>query len=101
MKYFFEVGQSYTEVTPESCEQGDVSDSGWEVEKSNEWTLRDILRELEKQGIEHVSVNKNSLDVYGWFSTICYETGTEKQLCLHIDGNERNIKRILKLIEVM
>ena len=98
MKKLFLVGQTYSEVTPESAEHGDFSDSGWEQEKSNDWTLRDILRAVRDQGAESIQAHNDSLTIYGWFSTECYQTGTEKQLCLHITAKPHNIKRIEKII---
>lgn len=98
-KYFFTVGQTYTEVTPESASDGDFSDAGWEVEKTNDWTIDDILRALNDQGVEHIESGTLSISIYGWTSTICYRTATDKQLCLHIDGTERNIARLNKIIK--
>lgn len=98
MRKLFLVGQTYSEVTPESAEHGDFSDSGWEREKSTDWTLRDILRAVRDQGAESVQACANTLTIYGSFSTECYKTGTEKQLCLHITAKPQIIKRLEKII---
>lgn len=98
-KYFFTVGQTFSEVTPESAELGDWSDHGWEREPSKEWTIAEILREIKNQGVEHISDNGSSLDVYGHFYTSCYRTGTDRQECLHIGGAPRNIRRLLKFLK--
>jgi hypothetical protein len=99
MKPLFLVGQTYSEVTPESAEQGDFSDTGWEQETSPDWKLADILRAIRDQGAEEIQAHGDSLTIYGWTSTVCYKTATEKQLCLHIEAKPQVIKRLKKLIE--
>lgn len=99
-RHFFTVGQTYSEITPESAEHGDFSDTGWEREKTNDWTIEDILRALRDQGCEEISSHGSELTIYGWYSTECYKTGTEKQLCLHVSGAPKNIARLMKILKL-
>lgn len=98
-RHFFTVGQTYSEITPESASRGDFSDTGWEREKTNDWTIEDIIRALRDQGCEEISPHGSSVSIYGGYSTECYRTGTEKQLCLHISGAPKNISRLLKILK--
>ena len=95
----FKVGISYSEVTPESAKHGDFSDTGWDREPEDNWSLTDFLREVENQGYEHISGYGSSIDIYGSFYTDCYQTGTERQTCIHVSGPERQIKRLIKILE--
>jgi hypothetical protein len=98
-KSLFTVGQSYSETSPESVEQGDFSDHGWEFEPEPGFSLSDLLWEIKKQGIESIEERGDSLDIYGHWHVESYRTGEEKQTCIHVKGSERVIARILKIIE--
>jgi hypothetical protein len=98
-KSLFTVGQSYSETSPESVEQGDFSDYGWEFEPESSFSLSDLLWEIKKQGIESIEEGRDSLDIYGYWYVKSYRTGEEKQTCIHVKGSERVIARILKIIE--
>lgn len=98
MKKLFSVGQTYSETTPESAALGDYSDTGWEIETSNDWTLKDIVRAVRDQGCDHIQGHGSYLYIYGWTYTPCYKTGTDRQLCLHIASSPRAIKRLEKII---
>ena len=98
MKHFFKISQTFTEVTPESAEYGDFSDGGYEMEEQDDYTVKDILRLVRAQGCEEISAHGNTLTIYGFWSTECYQTATEKQLCVHIKGTERNLVRLKNII---
>lgn len=99
MKPLFNVAQTYSEWTPESAEHGDFSDTGFEQEYSTDWKLKDILRAIEDQGVDHIQDDGCTLSIYGWSYTSCYRTGTERELCLHIEASPRIINRLKKLIK--
>lgn len=98
MKHFFNLSQTYSEVTPESAEHGDFSDTGYELAQ-DDYNIKDILQLIRDQGNEELSICGDTLRIYGWYSTQDYQTMTEKQLCLHIKGNARNLNRLKKIIE--
>jgi hypothetical protein len=98
-KSLFTVGQSYSETSPESVEQGGFSGNGWEFEPEEGFSLADLLWEIKKQGIESIEKGRDSLDIYGYWQVESYRTGEEKQTCIHVKGSERVIARVLKIIE--
>ena len=95
------IHKTFCEITPESAENGDFSDSGyhWENEPVT-------FKEL----IEIIECHKNSScypvepSVYTWFSNDfeieCYETMTERQDSIHYsdDNSSRNVKYWVKAI---
>lgn len=74
----------FSEITPESAEFGDFSDSG--VYENGVASLRDIIYTATRLGIRGNSKN----DSTGWwssgFDTQDYSTGTEREYTLHIEG---------------
>jgi len=98
MKQLFTVSQTYQAVTPESCELGDFKDQGFIFEDAS-YSIKDILYELRQQGIEHIDSFNDSINIYGWTSTIDYKTGEDETKCLHIKAKPRYIKRLLKVLE--
>ncbi len=98
MKPLFTVSITYSEVTPESASIGDFSDTGFLREDETNWRLKDIIKEVENQGVEYIQDNHNSLSVYGGFSIRDYYNGIEREECIHIDASPRNIKRILSIL---
>lgn len=96
-KYQYSV--TYQTITPESAENGDFDDSGFEVEKTID-ELQDILQEaVNRYYIHEPSSTKNGKPVSGtWWSSVSpntdrdyFEKGIEKYYSLHvsnIDGTE-------------
>lgn len=100
-KYQYSV--TYQTITPESAEEGDFDDSGFEVEKTID-ELQDILQEaVNRYGIHEPSSTKNengisSVTAGCWWSSVSpdnnrdyFEKGIEKYYSLHIynvDGSE-------------
>ena len=97
-KSLFTVGQSYSETSPESVEQGDFLGHGWEFKPEEGFSLADLLWEINKQGIRSIENRGNSLDIYGHWHVESYQTGEEKQTCIHVKGSKRVIARVLKII---
>jgi len=91
----FKVSKTYQVITPESAEIGDHADQGFEYE-NNEFTLRELLKEIENGGFVENSGR--------WLSTVDperdYQTGEETFYNLHIETSERNYERICKLAKV-
>lgn len=98
MKTLFKVSQTYSTVTPESCEVGDFEDSGFEYQ-DYDMSLRDVLREIKDNGTESIELLNNELRIYGFTYTIDYKTGEDKTTCLHICGKPSHLKRLKNIIE--
>jgi hypothetical protein len=80
---YFYYGVSFNQITPESAEDGDYSDSGWTVEKT-EGTLDDVLSDARSYGIQP----RGRLDATSWWESDYsqdYRTGEEEQHSLHVD----------------
>jgi hypothetical protein len=97
-KLIFKVGQTFGEITPESAENGEYSDQGWERETSTDWRLKDIIRAVEDQGLEHVECHGSHLTIYGWSHITCFKTCTERSLCLHVESSPRVISRLHRIL---
>jgi hypothetical protein len=95
----FSVSQTFSETTPESVEAGDYSNTGWEFKPTFDFSLADLLYEIKSQGVEHVQHLPEQISIYGPWVVQSYQTGEEKQNCLHIRATPRVIKRILKIIK--
>lgn len=98
MKALFTVSQTFDEVTPESAEIGDFSDSGFEIEETTDYRLTDLINLINEQGVQHIQINGESMSIYGNNFTECYKTATEKTLTVHVKAKVRNIKRIEYII---
>lgn len=98
MKTLFKVGKTYAKVTPESCENGDYSETGWEFE-STDYNLRDLLHGIKLTGIDNISHYGGHASIYGYNFTSNYRTNEKNQYCLHIDTSKRVMKRLLKIID--
>ena len=81
------ISKTYSEITPESAENGDFSDTGFEWENS-ECTFRELVDYLK----EHKQYCNPSWCSSG-FSTIDYRTGTEQETCIHWSRNNPEFKR--------
>lgn len=95
------VGISYSEITPESASRGDFSETGWDTEPSNDWSIEDIVQAVKSQGFEYMQNNGTSLDIYSGFYIADYKTGTERETCIHINATEDQINKIELLIKAV
>ena len=79
----FLVSETYQQITPESCDQVDFSDIGYNF-KDHEYTLRELIDYIKRSGYHLRSKN----DFTPWLSTnfycICYKTATEESISLHV-----------------
>lgn len=94
------LSKTYSEITPESAEDGDTSDEGF-VWLHVAHTFRELIEVLR----EHRNASSSGETSSGtWFScdwyTDCYETGTERQTSIHYsrDNEPRSLKYWLKAI---
>jgi len=75
------ISRCYSEVTPESSKQGDISDSGF-VYQSQSFSFRELVDEILRSGF----TNESGAE---WLSTGYqmedYTTGTEREESLHLD----------------
>ncbi len=83
----FIVSETYQQITPESCEHGDFSDSGYNFE-NHEYTLRELIEYIRRSGYNLRSKN----DYTNWLSTeysnIGLYDGVEESTSLHIKLKE-------------
>jgi hypothetical protein len=102
-----EVGKTYDVVTPESAEEGEFEDSGWEFEPKM-MTISEALSEIRELGNFEFSVYppqlrgrgyERQLTVYGVDSDEDYTTGAETRYALHIRGSEPAMRRLLALLK--
>lgn len=96
------VGVTYSDSTPESVEIGDFDDVGW-LEETTLTTLGELINIIESNldgGFENFNRNaKTTLDLYSSDSyTIDYSEGRDRSVCVHINGTERDIKRVKKYL---
>ena len=77
----FIVNETYSEITPESAESGDFSETGFEFE-DQEYTLSELISYIKSEGYYREGKSTN------WFTTGFYvedyATCTEKERNLHI-----------------
>jgi len=94
----FTVSRTYDIVTPESAEQGDVSESGY-VYEPEKMTLRDVLSEIKSLGyFENLQDYNGSQSLYGVDADIDAADGSETREALHIDASERVMRRLTQLL---
>lgn len=78
------IHRTYSEVTPESAEHGDTSDSGFIIE-DEPCTFRELVEYMETHS--EASNGRPTGDIFEWYSTGYYvedySTGTEREECLH------------------
>lgn len=78
------ISRTFEEVTPESAEYGDFSDSGF-VYKDTEFTFRELVTELRE--FSGMSSSRSQGHTRDWASqyheTTCYRTGTTRAESLH------------------
>ena len=81
------IDKTFDEVTPESAEDGDTSDSGFIVE-NEPMTFRELVNEL--RGYPFASTARVTGSSYEWASTepeTDYRTGAEYQESIHYSYN--------------
>ncbi len=98
----YKVGITYETITPESSEEGDFADSGWEKEYEDS-SIKDILREKNNYGISEPSSSQPHAGM--WWSSVdpsgtrdYYEKDEEKYYGLHLkhlDNSELSEEEII------
>ena len=88
------ISRTFEEVTPESAENGDVSDSGF-VYESQGFTFRELVSEIKNGNFYRESATE-WLSSSPWVS--CYATYTERSESLHFD--RANPERARKWFEL-
>lgn len=97
----FLVGRTYSETTPEACENGDFSDTGW-VFEFQEMDFKGLMRELSDCSGISSSVPHVGCWAHTSWDTVCYGTGTDREESIHINQingrrpTAREIKRIFR-----
>ena len=90
----FIVSKTYEIVTPESAEEGDAEERGFEFENTK-MTLAEVLSEVRDLGSHHVQSNRSTqISLYGQGEYVDYSTGDTKTYALHIRGPSRAISRL-------
>lgn len=97
------VSETYSEITPESAEHGDFSDTGYEYgyDAKNKYRQAYSLKELIKSFVdrgdytnaENFQPGQASQSLYAGYNTSDYRTGTERENALHVTPmGRRNTK---------
>jgi len=91
---FILITRCYSEVTPESAENGDTSDAGFVYEDAP-FTFSDLVREIENGGF-HRDGGTEWLSTYPWVES--YETMTERDESLHFSqANPEHMRKWFEL----
>lgn len=89
------ISRTYSEVTPESAEDGDFSKTGF-VYENTEFTFRELVREL--RDCQYLSESHPGDCAHVWastgFATVNYYTGAEREENIHFSRS--NHPRLLK-----
>lgn len=99
-KELFTVSKTYDIVTPESTEEADFAESGFEFE-NDKMMLADVLREVERLGGYSMDSYENWVDLYGYDAERNMRDGSETTYALRIKGSPRAIKRLKMVLEGM
>jgi hypothetical protein len=104
-----EVGKKYTMsktyevITPESAEQGDAEERGFEYEDKEFDTLWDMAREIREAGATEPS-SSGPMTSHDWYSTVDpdrnYKTGEETYYSFHPNVTDEEMKELNQLIEM-
>jgi len=99
MNNYILISKTFAEITPESCEDGDFSNTGFisECEQVSFSELVDILKEN-----KNPSSSPNNGDINVWYSsgyyTKCYRTATDRETSIHYhEKNTPNCEKYWKL----
>lgn len=102
MNNFIIINRTYSEVTPESSEEGDFSDNGFisEAEEVSFSELVSLMREHRQPS------NSRNNDINTWYSTgfytSDYSTATEREECIHFSrNNTKNAEKYWKLARII
>ena len=92
----FNVSETYQHTTPESAEHGDFHETGFNWQDV-EYTLRELVEYIKYSGYK--SFDSDWLQTYS--EIVCYRTGLEETLCLHVELPTMRHKRYyLKALEL-
>ena len=98
----YTVSRTYSEITPESCEDGDFSDHEF-VYEDEPMTLKEVIIELENSNMSDTSCYPATETNHFWFSNefvnICDRTNTKRQESLHIECSDKNWKRLIRILK--
>lgn len=88
------ISRTFEEVTPESAEDGEVSDSGF-VYEAQEFTFSELVREISRDGFFREGATE-WLTTHVWVDD--YATGTERREALHFDrANPEHLRKYFEL----
>ncbi len=96
----FLVGITYSDSTPESAKHGDYDDTGWELE-TRAMSLTEVWDLLDREigYFCNFQPNQNEQSLYQVDShTVCYREGRERQLCLHVEGTTKAMRRLNQIL---
>jgi len=95
----FNVSMTYSNVTPESAELGDFSETGF-VWQDQPYTSLELIDLIKGFGYYELSDHGgNSIDLYGESFTQDYTTGETCQECIHITAkSRRSIENLLLVL---
>ena len=79
------VSRCYSETTPESVEDGDISDSGF-IFQEEEMTVQELAREIRRECF-HPETGSDWLSTGYYISN--YSTGTEREETLHFSRENK------------
>lgn len=99
MQNYILINRTFSEITPESCENADFSDNGFISEKEAV-TFSELVELMKRHSQASEWPNNGNLHV--WYSTGYqvedYGTGTEREECLHFHpDNTPNVAKYWKL----
>ncbi len=84
MQNYILISRTYTEITPESAENGDFSDNGF-ISENEAVTFSELIQLMKRH--PHASEYPNYGSTHVWYSTGYevedYGTGTERQESIH------------------
>jgi hypothetical protein len=91
----FEVGVTYSLFTPESLENGDADERGWEQDLEPA-TLRDALATINRYGpYDHAQGGVERVIFYGYSQTNDYRTGEEITYDVVVRGSKKDLVRLM------
>jgi len=79
---------TYQQVTPESAEIGDFSETGFKHQNIELDSVQDAIDELISGGVTEASSSHFHPGIWysTEFNTICYKTGTDESESYHLSG---------------
>lgn len=87
----YTVSKTYDIVTPESAQDGDVAESGFEFE-NEPMSLREVIEEVD--GIGADVGGSDGFSFYGVDAQEDYRTGESTTYAVHVKANAHNMKRL-------